>query len=377
MNILFAFSDTGGGHRSAAVAISAALEQIRNHTVHTEMLDALTATNFPILRDSPSHYDKLSTRGLAFYNLIFRLTDGAWQMDMLTNMVHFWSKHHIVQPIQAFNPDIIVLTHPLLPRLFSMVRRHYHLPCPIVTVVTDLVTMHTGWAYPDIDRYLVPTDEAYQLKISRGISPDTMQRTGFPVHPKFATCTYTQAEARHQLGIAPDMFTILVTSGGVGSGRVHELVLDLEQAHPEKQFLVVTGKNQALHDELQAQHTTPHTHIYGFVNNMEMLMVASDIVVTKAGPGTLMEALVMRRPVIVTEAIGLQEHGNIDFVIKHKLGLFCPTTQRVLEAVRTLSDPQRYEATVARLTDAVPRDGAIQIAQILLQMRNDQCTVSS
>ncbi len=377
MNIFFAFSDTGGGHRSAAVAISAALEQISNNTIHSEMLDALTATNFPILRDSPSHYDKLSTGGLAFYNFIFRMTDGAWQMDMLTNIVHALSKHHVAQPIQAFNPDIIVLTHPLLPRLFCMVRHHYHLPCHIVTVVTDLVTMHTGWAYLGIDRYVVPTDEAYQLKISRGISPDKMQRTGFPVHPKFATCTLTQAEARHQLGIAPDMFTILVTSGGVGSGHVNELVLALEHAYPEKQFLVVTGKNQALFEELQTLHTNPYTHIYGFVNNMEILMAASDIVVTKAGPGTLMEALVMRRPVIVTEAIGLQEHGNIDFVINHKLGLFCPTTQRVQEAVRTLSDPHRYEATVARLTDAVPRDGAMQIAQILLEMGDDVISKNS
>jgi Monogalactosyldiacylglycerol synthase (EC 2.4.1.46) len=35
-------------------------------------------------------------------------------------------------------------------------------------------------------------------------------------------------------------------------------------------------------------------------------MAASDIVISKAGPGTLMEALVMRRPVIVTQAVGMQ-----------------------------------------------------------------------
>jgi UDP-N-acetylglucosamine:LPS N-acetylglucosamine transferase len=100
---------------------------------------------------------------------------------------------------------------------------------------------------------------------------------------------------------------------------------------------------------------------------MEALMAASDIIVTKAGPGTLMEALVMRRPVIVTEAVGLQEHGNIDFVRDHDLGFFCPTTDRIIDAVHDLSDPARYATKVENLHGAVPRDGAIQIAHILQQ----------
>jgi UDP-N-acetylglucosamine:LPS N-acetylglucosamine transferase len=371
MKILLAFSDTGGGHRSAAVAIRAALEKT-GADVTTEMLDALTATKFPILQHSPAHYDKLSTTGLKFYNLIFRMTDGGWRMNMLTRIVHIKSKRNVLDAIEAFSPDIIVLMHPLLQRLFSMVRRAFDLTCPIVTVVTDLVTMHAGWTYPDVDRYLVPTEEAYQVKLKRGLEPEQIQFTGFPVHPKFADYDRPQTKTRAAIGIAPDVFTILVTSGGVGSGHLNELVLALEEAHPEKQLLVVTGRNQALRDTLTAQCSNEHTHIYGFVDNMEELMAASDIVVTKAGPGTLMEALVMRRPVILTEAVGVQEYGNIDFVRDHELGLFCPTTSEVTEAVSTLSDPNRYTATVSRLSDAVPRDGAAQIAKIILEMGSTQ-----
>jgi UDP-N-acetylglucosamine:LPS N-acetylglucosamine transferase len=116
----------------------------------------------------------------------------------------------------------------------------------------------------------------------------------------------------------------------------------------------------------------PHTHLFGFVHNMEELMAASDVVVTKAGPGTLMEALVMRKPVIVTEAVGLQEHGNIDFVLNYELGFFCPTNERIVAAIASLEDPERYAATVERLKNAVPRDGAIQIARIIHQQLNLQ-----
>ena len=66
----------------------------------------------------------------------------------------------------------------------------------------------------------------------------------------------------------------------------------------------------------------------------------------------------MRRPVIVTEAVGMQERGNIDFVLNHELGMFSPSLDRIVPAVAELMDPQTQAATAARLADAVPRDGA-------------------
>jgi UDP-N-acetylglucosamine:LPS N-acetylglucosamine transferase len=251
-------------------------------------------------------------------------------------------------------------------RLIGNARRTYKLSFRFVTVVTDLVTLHAAWADPDAELCIVPTREAYDLLRARGFPAEKLVQTGFPIHPKFAAYTGARHEARAQLGIDRDTFTLLVTSGGVGSGQLRELVLDLDRAYPEQQLMVVTGKNAALRQELLALGLRSNIHIYGFVDNMEELMAASDIIITKAGPGTLMEALAMRRPVIVTEAVGMQERGNIDFVLNHELGFFCPTRDRIVPAIADLMDANTYTATVARLADAVPRRGAEQIAQILL-----------
>ncbi len=364
--ILFAFSDTGGGHRSAAVAIIAALEEMSNGAVCCEMVDMLRTTRFPILRDSPDLYNQLSTDLLPFYNAIYRLTDGAARQDLLTRLVHTWSHHHVATAIRAASPHLIVSTHPLIQRLLCLIRTSHRLPVGVVTVITDLVSLHSSWAYRDVDLYLLPTDEAYQLTQQRGIDPQRMVRSGFPVHPRFARNAHGRDGARQALGLAAEPFTMLITSGGVGAGNIDTLVRELEHVYPAWQFLVVTGKNQALYEALTGEPRNPHTHIYGFVNNMDTLMAASDVVVTKAGPGTLMEALVMRRPVLVTAAVGMQEQGNIDFVLNHQLGFFCPTSERIIDALNTLSDTQCYAETVARLHDAVPRDGARQIAQVLL-----------
>ena len=79
-----------------------------------------------------------------------------------------------------------------------------------------------------------------------------------------------------------------------------------------------------------------------------------------------MEALVMRRPVIITEAVGMQEHGNIDFVVNRGLGAYAPKVEQILRAVEELMDPAVHAATIARLGDSVPRDGAHRIAELII-----------
>lgn len=365
--ILFGISDTGGGHRAGAVAIDAALEELAGASVKRHVVDILASTGIPLLRDAPDLYDQLSTRWLPVFDLMFQLTDGRHRVDALTQFVYLSAHRNIVRVLEETRPDLVVSVHPLVNRLIGNARRTYKLSFRFVTVVTDLVTVHAAWADPDAELCIVPTGEAYNLLRARGFPAEKLVQAGFPVHPKFAAYSGTRREARERLGIDLDPFTLLVTSGGVGSGQLRELVLDLDRAYPGQQLLVVTGKNAALRQELLSLGLRPGIHIYGFVNNMEELMAASDIIITKAGPGTLMEALVMRRPVIVTEAVGMQERGNIDFVLNHELGLFCPTRDRIVPAIADLIDPQAYAATVARLADAVPRQGAQQIAQILLE----------
>jgi len=365
-SILFGISDTGGGHRAGAVAIDAAIESLAGASAKRHIVDILASTGIPLIRDAPDLYDQLSTRWLPIFDLMFQLTNGRYRVDALTQFVYLSAHRNIVRVLEATRPDLVVSVHPLVNRLIGNARRTYKLSFRFVTVVTDLVTLHAAWADPDAELCIVPTTEAYNLLRARGFPAEKLVQAGFPVHPKFAAYSASRRDARERLGIDLDPFTLLVTSGGVGSGQLRELVLNLAQAYPDQQLLVVTGKNAVLRQNLLALGLRPGVHIYGFVDNMEELMAASDIIITKAGPGTLMEALVMRRPVIVTEAVGMQERGNIDFVLNHELGLFCPTRDRIVPAIADLMDPHAYTCTVARLADAVPRQGAEQISQILL-----------
>jgi hypothetical protein len=64
--------------------------------------------------------------------------------------------------------------------------------------------------------------------------------------------------------------------------------------------------------------------------------------------------------------VGKQEQGNIDFVVNRELGFFRPSTDGIIDAIQRLTDPDNHAATVENLADAVPSNGSMQIAQLLL-----------
>ena len=326
----------------------------------------LTSSGIPVVKSAPELYDVLRERWLPFFDFAFRITDGPRRVDVLTWMLYFSAHRNILRVLEELQPTMVVSVHSLTNRFIANTRRVYRLSFHFITVVTDLVSIHASWADPQAELCIVPTAEAAERQLKFGLAPDRVVRTGFPVHPKFEAYQSTRAEARTRLDLSLDRFTVLVTSGGVDSGQARELLQRLVEAYTEHQFLVVTGKNASLKAELEKLELGPHVRIYGFVTNMEELMGASDLVITKAGPGTLMEALVIGRPVIITEAIGMQERGNIDFVLNHELGAFCPTVDRIVPAVGEIMRPETYASMVERLKNAVPRDGATEIARLLI-----------
>ncbi len=365
--ILFIISDTGGGHRSAANAIMNALVQT-DPEITCEMVDLLRASKIPGIRNAPELYAFFSAKSIGLYNLLYRLSNYTGFMDLASKFLYQFARAHIHRAIEFFGPDLVVVIHPLAVRPICDYRDETSATWPIVTVVTDLVSIHASWATNRADLYLLPTAVAVQRVVQLGIAPDKTLLTGFPIHPRFFNIPVDNASARKSLALPAEQFTILLTSGGAGGGQVETLVKELEKQCPDCTLLVVTGRNQLLFERLgNRPAASPNTRIYQFIDNMEILMAACDIVVTKAGPGTIMEAATLGKTVVLTGAVGLQEEGNIKFVIDSQWGVYCPTP---LKAGQTVADLAATKAirTVQPPTSAPPSAGTYRIAQTLLSM---------
>lgn len=80
-----------------------------------------------------------------------------------------------------------------------------------------------------------------------------------------------------------------------------------------------------------------HVVLKGFVDNMDQWMNASDMIITKAGPGTIAEAFICGLPVLLNAFIPCQEEGNVDYVLQNKAGAFSKDPDRIAAIVEVRS----------------------------------------
>eukprot|EP00978_Attheya_sp_CCMP212_P045622 scaffold353744_cov59-Attheya_sp.AAC.1 len=108
----------------------------------------------------------------------------------------------------------------------------------------------------------------------------------------------------------------------------------------------------------------------GFVKRMAEYMVASDVLVSKAGPGTIAEAASVSLPVMLTSFLPGQEEGNVDYVVDGKFGAFCSDvdpTGIADEVASWLLDEQK----LTELSNAAKAKGAPYAARDIVKAIGD------
>ncbi|MGH7756106.1 MAG: glycosyltransferase, partial [Vulcanimicrobiaceae bacterium] len=121
-------------------------------------------------------------------------------------------------------------------------------------------------------------------------------------------------------------------------------------------------------DEMAPALPTPLT-ILGYSEEIPMLMRAADLLVTKAGPGTIAEASVAELPVIVYDFVPGQERGNLDYVRTNGIGVVALTTAEVVRSVRRIvHNLERLQHMRDRQGEIAPRGSARRIAELIANM---------
>ncbi|MEZ4663070.1 MAG: glycosyltransferase [Caldilineaceae bacterium] len=339
--ILFLISDTGGGHRASAQAIAEAMHFLHPHQYETIIEDMWRNHTPHPFREIPKAYRWVVGPGLPLWKLMWHTMSQPTLQRHILDEVEFLVRSDMQAYFRTTQPDMVVSVHPLLNQIGLNCLRDSGSHAPFVTVVTDLFTFHPTWVDPRVDRCLVPTEAARTYAIELGMAPEKIAVYGQPVSLKFAQPPGDKATLRQQLGLDADRPAVLLVGGGEGSGRLVAIARQIVQHAPHVQLLVVTGRNRALRQELAAASwaQAPHIHIYGFVNNMSELMHACDLIVTKAGPGTISEALIAGLPMILFDFIPGQETGNVAYVEHNGVGVFAPSPSEVAHTIAIWTCP--------------------------------------
>jgi 1,2-diacylglycerol 3-beta-galactosyltransferase len=373
--IVYLFSDTGGGHRSAAQAIMEAMDAEYPACTRQEMLDIFGAYAPGILRKVPQSYPPLSRRP-RLLGWIFHRSDGMGRTRLFLRFLWPFVRRNLRSMLRDHPADLFVSVHPLINPPLGHALDALHIPTPYLTVVTDLVTAHATWFWKRADKLVVPTQAAAERGIRYGYPADRLHVIGLPVagrvaHPK----DEDPAAIRRRLEWPEDRPVILLVGGGEGMGPLEVIAKALDSARLPANLVVVAGRNAALRARLEQHAWQTPTRIYGFTREMPDFMRAAHILVTKAGPGTISEALCAGLPMVLYSRMDGAEEGNEDYVTHSRAGVYAPRPDQVVQAVSGWLDQPaaREEAARCCLAAARPqaaRDIARLIAEILHLRQN-------
>lgn len=365
--VLILHASVGSGHKRAADALATAFAKRSPGQVHVE--DVLDYTN-PIFREAYARsYLRLTDKLPALWGYVYEQTDRdvfrfATEVRTLVDATWAWGLRKL---LRSYSPRVIVCTHFLPVEVLSLRKGRARLTQPLYCVVTDYAA-HAFWAYRDVDRYFVATEETRQQLVDRGVPNGAIQINGIPVSPELAEPKQRE-QARLAHGLPLDRPVVVLFGGGVEAERVHTIIENMQKLDTPCTLVVVAGRNRSLLSELSDLESSATLDLQklGFIDYVDDLIVAADLVITKAGGLTVSEVLARGRPMIIIDPIPGQEESNADYLVGVGAAISIRLPQHVTFAVQQmLSDRQRLaDMGISASRVARPR-AALDIVESIL-----------
>lgn len=362
-HILFLFSDTGGGHRSATEAIIEAIQLEYGHVVTTEMVDFFKSHAPLPFNKMPDWYPDM-VKAPQLWGLSFKMSDGRRRARAITASMWPYVGRSSRALVKNHPADLIVTVHALANTvILKALGRNRP---PFITVVTDMVSAHALWYDQRADLILVPTEKARQRAISYTMDPEKVRVVGQPVAERCCVPAGNKEFLRKKLGWEGDKTIILLVGGGEGMGPIRKTAREIAASGLDVSLVIVAGRNQRLKAHLESTDWPVPVHIYGFTRELSDFMRAADVLVTKAGPGTIAESMNANLPIILYAKLPGQEDGNVTFVVEEKVGVWAPQPEDVVQVLREwVQTPEIRLGYVKNCQRAARPDASRQIARAI------------
>ncbi len=358
--ILIISSDTGGGHRSAAQAISDGFDKFWKGDSSVVKIIKGVEESHHITDKLVNGYNWMLKNRQHWMKYLY------WAVNKVRpetrEFFHRRCMGYIRDQFEKWCPHVVVSVHPLTQHIFARILKELKLSdqVPLVTVVTDpCYGFWRGWACDDVSLYLVANEDAKNQLLDYGVSPEKIKISGMPVNPKFREADEKDAqEARRIYGLDPDKFTVFVNAGWVGGGNIPQIFRELVRGELDVQAIFLAGKNEELRREAEeiAKHAKFPVKVIGYSDEIEKLMHSANVMVSKLGGLTTFEALACRLPIIAdaTTPPMPQEAGTSTLLEKQGAGILLRRSIDIVPTIQNLlldnGDYSRMKAATVGMT---------------------------
>lgn len=209
--------------------------------------------------------------------------------------------------------------------------------------------------------------------MERFFPAEAIMMTGNPVRQNLLHAHHTREEAIAAMGLDPAKRTVLLIGGSLGARTLNDSVLEnlsLIRQQKHIQFVWQTGKyySQSIAERLATQRCPENLKVMDFISNMDVAYAAADLVISRAGAGSISEFCLLGKPVILVPSPNVAEDHqtkNAMALVQKDAALFvadaeAPRTLIPL-AVNTVNDA----AKLASLSENVKKLAMPNAAEVI------------
>ncbi|MFS0656743.1 diglucosyl diacylglycerol synthase [Bacillus sp. 179-C3.3 HS] len=337
--ILILTANYGNGHMQVAKTL---YDECKSQGFEHVIVSNLYQESNPIVSEVTQYlYLKSFSIGKQFYRLFYYGVDKIYNKRKFNIYLKMGNKR-LDELIQLHNPDIIIITFPMI--VVPEYRNKTGKVIPTFNVMTDFC-LHKIWVHENIDRYYVATDYVKEKLVEIGTHPSDVKVTGIPIRPQFEADVPT-SKIYKKYGLSSNKKVLLIMAGAHGVLKNVKELCEALLLDSEVQIVVVCGKNAALKQSLaELERTHPdQLKALGYVEQIDELFRVTDCMITKPGGITLTEATAIGVPVILYKPVPGQEKENALFFEKKGAAIVINKHEDILESVTQLmQDEEKLE----------------------------------
>lgn len=363
--LLISSDNTGHGHKSITESLCEQLEI--DHDAEIHVVDGFSLGG-PFLLSIGKSYGPITRKAENVWKMVYNVSSD--NPKAINSFIEILIKNRFIDLLEEVKPDLILSVHPNFNGSILNILEKEYIKIPFITLIADLVNISPLWADVRADYIISPTIEAREKCIEYGIPAGNIKVMGFPVRSRFFRNNKSR-KVRYQAGTP---LKCLIMSGGEGVGNMKQIAENLLD-HFDCKVKIVAGRNIKLKAKLEDSLLSKYgdkVEIYGFTKNIQELMLASDVAITRGSPNVMFEAIASNTPIIITGALPGQEEDNPTFAEKSNLGVVCKNTNEIQSTLTYLlqNNGEKLNHIIDCQKEYLNAHAAEDILQFILEVEN-------
>jgi len=365
--ILILTASFGDGHNAAARNLREAIELVSDDA-KVEVVDLFESTYGTLNAVLKQTYRGLVRYAPVVWSGLFSLLDNP---TMLRRQIDTMGKlrETLAGLLQTTEPDAVVSTYPVYGHLIQDIfRDHAERPFRFLTIVTDSISVSSGWYRAPSDLFIVANEPTARVLIAAGVERQRVKALGFPVSPVFAQ--EPPGETPAPRGNDRRKVLYVINTGKAKAGKAIQRLLKV----PDLDLTITVGRDASLKAKLsqRLRQYAGRVSIYGWTNQMPRLLMSHHLVIGKAGGAMVQEAIAARCPMIVNQVIPGQEEGNARLIEEFDVGAVAERRKEVRDLVEEAfaHKARRWREWRENLEKVSRPDAPFRIAELVLEEGN-------